>query len=871
MAVACGTLAHNGVSRTGPAAGTNSWTAVNENTAHMQHLLAQESSERDTVRFALHRLRTTAEYCRQRFASLLVRPAGLGPGEQAAMVSRARELTKEIEAEISAVSESLSPANTQQMGTMLSISKGGNYEVLRQSLRETQRQCESLNREMVQQSESNESLVDTLGTVKDANKRLLEQIRAQTAELAQLTQHRVGDEERLEQIAWRHETDRENARQETHSHAMSIRDSGADRHSQVQRKLTDKMRVVESSGQAMLVDAARLQREVDDRRREFVETSRAVEVRMQTWEQDLLTQMLKPLQKYSQQKTDAEKLIGNLRAQLLAERQERHEDNLECGRRHASLHTDKEDLQARITRECSQLSLQLQSLETRQLEERQSWTEEKSRLERNCGNQQQLLGQRNTMLEQLNRDLVVGETSSSSTTYERNGLEQLATELRRQARESDDALAAAVSSNEHLRDQMEEQRLRFQDKNSADLGDCRALQEQRIQEQLSLEELERGLGLHHMHAMEEEVKCSDQELARLQSDEMAAGQDVSALEADVALWKSKWDAVNSSRENLEKDFNNARRQFHSDVLTLQTMCERLGTNAEELEREMHEHTGELQVRRRWMVSKEAESATRQAALEGQLKESQELLESCRQRLREAAEHRARVNGDADIGRQKAIDALYLLERNLEGQVQALYSDRERYEAQLENERCANEQAKEECERERELVNSTLRHHRDENQQRLDGAERQRTKIEETSRNELTQGNEYLAHQQSHVEELERTVGRVRALLMESESNLAFIRQECLQEEREGARQQQHLQEEVLEVSAQLERVRRDESSLLRQAEVQRFRSDQERQDLRRGLDDLGHASATGSQVLSPTSGYSRHRALGTEPARPGSR
>lgn len=240
-------------------------------------------------------------------------------------------------------------------------------------------------------------------------------------------------------------------------------------------------------------------------------------------------------------------------------------------------------------------------------------------------------------------------------------------------------------------------------------------------------------------------------------------------------------------------------------------------------------------------------------------------------MREAAENRARVNGDAEIGRQKAIDALYLLERNLERQVQALYSDRERYEAQLENQRRANEQAREECERERDLVHFALRQQRDENQQRLNGAERERTRIEETSRIEVTQGNEYLAHQQKRVEELEREVGRVRALLMESESNLAFIRQESLQEEREGARQHQVLQEEVYELSSQLERVRRDEAGVLRQAEVQRFRTDQERQDLRRSLDDLGHASATGSHVLSPATGNSRLRALGTEPARPGTR
>ena len=45
--------------------------------------------------------------------------------------------------------------------------------------------------------------------------------------------------------------------------------------------------------------------------------------------------------------------------------------------------------------------------------------------------------------------------------------------LRRQIRESNDALGAAVSGNEHLRQQMREQKERFEKMNEAELTICR--------------------------------------------------------------------------------------------------------------------------------------------------------------------------------------------------------------------------------------------------------------------------------------------------------------------------------------------------------------------------------------------------------------
>lgn len=137
-----------------------------------------------------------------------------------------------------------------------------------------------------------------------------------------------------------------------------------------------------------------------------------------------------------------------------------------------------------------------------------------------------------------------------------------------------------------------------------------------------------------------------------------------------------------------------------------------------------------------------------------------------------------------------------MERNLATQVQARFTMRERYGTMLENERQLHEQAKQECDRDSVLATSLTRQARDERRVRVEGMERERSKIEETRREELLQGQQYVAKLQQLANELERDVETVRDRLMKNESDLNFVRQECFQEEREGIRLQQELEEEV---------------------------------------------------------------------------
>lgn len=750
----------------------------------LQRCLAQEEAERDAVRFSLHRLYSAVDFYRQRLMTL--RPS-LKPGEATA-VSRARELLRDMENEVAASRRNLQGTTGPLVGSK------SNYEVLSQSLKETQRQCESLNQEMVQQADGNEKLVESMGSVKAANKGLLEQIRSQQNDLAQLTQQCVNCEEQVEQLRRRHEMELEQLRQDAQQQSTILRENWAEHRCEVQQQLKGKLRRVELKAVSLQSNVVQLRGDLEARRSDTKALSAEVAAWLSVWQQDMPAQLLEPFKKQRQEKAAVEQSIRQLRANLSQEREERYQESLQSGRKYGELQTDKEDLQARIVRESSQLESRLQALEKRQLEERQSWVEERTRMEQLCGEQLQQLETCQGSLEKTERDLTMAEAAMNAKTSDISNLEKVVAELQRQFREVKDALAAAASSNDHLREQLREQQLRFQEKSARDLAECQSPFTERLSEKQRMAEAELALITKQIEAMDSELQECDQELVRLLNEQEATLAELSRLDADVSLWRSQCDTENSNREVLENEMNAAKHHFNGEHLVLQTNCELLCVNIEEMVQEVAELTDDVVQKRRLLVSREGESTTRQAAAEAHLKESQELLASCQSRLREAADQRARAKSESEGQRRKALEVISVLERNLEHQVQGLFSMRDRYEAMLENERKIHEQAKQECDWETELASSVARQARSESRVRVEGIERERFRIEESRRGEVAQGLEYVAKLQQLKDDLENDLDTVRDRMMKSESKLNFVRQECFQEEREGMRLQRELDE-----------------------------------------------------------------------------
>eukprot|EP00397_Hematodinium_sp_SG-2012_P002421 GEMP01002427.1.p1 GENE.GEMP01002427.1~~GEMP01002427.1.p1 ORF type:complete len:773 (+),score=196.90 GEMP01002427.1:215-2533(+) len=71
------------------------------------------------------------------------------------------------------------------------------YNVLRSSLGEAQKRCELMNENMLKVADANGDLVHTLGSLKNANRRLVDQLEQQSSEVASLEQHAVLGEEKI--------------------------------------------------------------------------------------------------------------------------------------------------------------------------------------------------------------------------------------------------------------------------------------------------------------------------------------------------------------------------------------------------------------------------------------------------------------------------------------------------------------------------------------------------------------------------------------------------------------------------------------------------------------------------------------------------
>merc|ERR1719188_1297089 len=88
------------------------------------------------------------------------------------------------------------------------------YEVLRQSLHESQKRCQAYNENMLRVAHANDELAQTLNTVKNTNKRLVDQLQYQSEEVNQLIQQRLLDEEKLDYMNKSFEKEQDNWRSE---------------------------------------------------------------------------------------------------------------------------------------------------------------------------------------------------------------------------------------------------------------------------------------------------------------------------------------------------------------------------------------------------------------------------------------------------------------------------------------------------------------------------------------------------------------------------------------------------------------------------------------------------------------------------------
>jgi hypothetical protein len=525
----------------------------------------------------------------------------------------------------------------------------------------------------------------------------------------------------------------------------------------------------------------------------------------------------------------------DLQDKLTAEREGRQSENLAWSLKHGDLVTEKEGVEAQMHRTIAQRLSHLQSLERQEAAESKDWSEERAGLERMAEEYPMQRSQRQVSLEHLQRDIVALETSTSAVSTEMVGLEHLVVELKRQSRETDDALAAAVSGNEHLRDQMEEQNRLFQAKNETDLADCRAAYEHKLAEARVASEADSCMTKKQLETMELDVRTQDDTLEKLYSQRESTQAEAASLDHDRTALQTQHDNAVAGLAASEQQLMAERHRCQREKLKLQSACDNDSALVNEWDGDCQQTVLDTQELRRGALSMETEEATRLKAAEAHLKDQQELMSDCQARLYQVLEQQRRIIAEDEQNQERWIDMQVVLERGLENQIHLRNEESRRFHELFSTEKRSSEQILNDFQQERDSSADSLKRLHDESRSKLAGAERERSRIEELCRMDMSQANQTIAQLQRRAEVLERDVIRVRALLAESESNLAWVRQEHGHEEREASLAGRKLEDEVRTLAGTLELSRRDDVSLTQQMETQRKRTDDERKQLQRTL------------------------------------
>eukprot|EP00392_Amoebophrya_sp_AT5.2_P008988 g9016.t1 len=171
---------------------------MEEGLQRMHQRISQESTEKESYKMDVAQLRRVVELHMRQLGTLA---ATQWSGDA---FNRFKNSIKTFDGEIKGRC-ALSEAELRQMKHTNSDSlhqdaQQRSYDVLRTSLLEAQKRCQSYNENMLRVAHANDELAQTLNTVKNTNKRLVDQLQYQQDEVSQLVSQRILDEEKMEYL-----------------------------------------------------------------------------------------------------------------------------------------------------------------------------------------------------------------------------------------------------------------------------------------------------------------------------------------------------------------------------------------------------------------------------------------------------------------------------------------------------------------------------------------------------------------------------------------------------------------------------------------------------------------------------------------------
>lgn len=465
----------------------------------------------------------------------------------------------------------------------------GTYEVLRNSLNETQKRCKDLNDEMLRVADANEELHNTLRSLKATNRRLVEEVQKQTEELSTMTQQRLGDMEKLskqeeafsrEKACWV-----QDAQKTLEEEQRRLDEDFAEMQEALNSRLDScwrKAAAAKVKTEALRGSQRQLKSDVQSFAHAFSQGLKGVE-------RELLDRIAAEEKKMRTELNRLQDLEHGLEVRVKAEREVRANEVQSWRSRHTALATD---LEALITRRDQEV-FELQSKVNLAISSRES--QESSAKQERAALQEKA--------EALSKDVAMVEGRLALVQGERDRLQATVDTLRQRVHDSDEALAEAVRNNEALRQQMEVQRLDAQTANEQDLKLCREMFQQRMDSQAGHHQAEEVDLRSRIRGLEDVVGLKAGKIQVLREAVAEKTKVRESLLRDVSMWKAQHELAAKMRADVEKDFEafkeeclgrklREKQEEHEALLTKQAELEarrgELLEEAQKLDRESQE-------------------------------------------------------------------------------------------------------------------------------------------------------------------------------------------------------------------------------------------------------------------------------------------
>ncbi|CAD7953073.1 unnamed protein product [Amoebophrya sp. A25] len=694
------------------------------------------------------------------------------------------------------------------------------YEVLRQSLMEAQKRCQSYNENMLRVAHANDELAGTLNTVKNTNKRLVDQLQYQQDEVSQLVNQRLLDEEKLEQMKNQFEKEQESWRTEIGTKLDDLSRLQEEKFSHMKQQLTSQLGYCVNRLKQHSADAVGLKGVQEEVKEDMKTMSDHVSQDLRKAMRVFADQLHNLATRRTEEITKLNDMLHKVTIELQAKKELREKDADHWSQKYNLLVREKDDLTKRMDDDIMRVQVEISELDKQRGVNREDFEEQRRVMHAEAEELERKKASLTGMIETARRHCVQLDAANARLEEDRQSLLENEKQLRNDIRESDQALADAVAGNERyyyeprlsldpflnflshfvdpmfvfavllfwhhtenkniirdcvhqeqqdrLREQMEDTRVQAQQQNEKDQQSMKDSFEQKIRDQKQLHEQNVAYMEQQVRNLESNVavRYGDVDEARHACDKLQV--ESTNMQRDLAYWQSQHELASTDLKTLEGECKEAKSLWEKEKLA-----------AEEHMNDLIQKRQNLEI----AMKRQQESYDEfLASSKGNLRERKKYMDELGQKTRDAENDFLKTKEDlktgtndlARIKREEAnliarqLETQHELEKAYQNTVRLAEDERASYENTLLQERRDAQQLYENFQRVREEQALTFQKWAEAPNQKISTLEREILELQDRAKIEISTLQASVKSSAKQVESFEAEVARLQELQAESQ-------------------------------------------------------------------------------------------------------